>query len=124
MATALPAGTTCDVYRQGRSPPAAPDVAGVAGYLQADYAGRMEAGAGEAAQYRFTHVLLVDAGADVRDSFWGWAANATADTVYIPDKNGTAFKVVHVEVVGRGSPAAARKVYLDRKLPPWPTNNL
>ncbi len=124
MATALPGNSTCDVYHGGSAgPPAAPDVAAVSGRLLADFGGRMELGESEDKQFRYTHVLLVDAGADIRDGFGAWASGG-GDTVYIPDKNGTAFRVVHVEITSPGGAGAARRVYLDRKLPPWPTNNL
>jgi hypothetical protein len=68
-------------------------------------------------------VLLADVNADIRDVFSDWAVGA-GDTVYVPDQNGTAFRVVCVEVRGRGGPGAVRRVYLDRHLPSWPTNNL
>jgi hypothetical protein len=122
--TTIPGNATCDVYHSGSpGPPAAPDVAAVSGRLQPDFKGRMEQGESEDKQFRYTHILLVDASTDIRDGFAAWSASG-ADTVYVPDKNGTAFRVVHVEITNPGGVGAARKVYLDRKLPPWPTNNL
>jgi hypothetical protein len=85
----------------------------------------METGESEAVQYRYTHIMWVDAATDVRDDFAQWSGRqGQGDTVHVPDKNGTAFLVVHVEIKNRGTPAAARKVYLDRSAPNWPTNNL
>jgi hypothetical protein len=44
--------------------------------------------------------------------------------VYLPDKNGTAFRVMFVERVNRGLASDHKRVYLDRLLPTWPTNDL
>jgi hypothetical protein len=124
MGLSLPANTTCDIYRSGHAPPAAPDVAAVRCHLQADYARRMETGESEQPALRFTHALLLDVAADVRDDFDSWGGLVANDTVYVPDKNGTAFRVVFVERHARGLPADCKKVYLDRHTPNWPTNNL
>ena len=70
--------------------------------------------------FRWTHLLFVDATADVRDSY----PNAPAHRVYVPDKNGTGFDVVFVELIGRGTGAAYKRVYLDRRAVTWPSNEL
>ncbi|HYT92915.1 MAG TPA: hypothetical protein VEL76_29630 [Gemmataceae bacterium] len=117
--------TTCDVYRNGTAPPSAPAVAGVRGHLHADYWLRLQDGAGDGSSYQFTHILLVAADTDIRDGMITFSFNAAQnDDVYIPDQNGTRFRVVAVEIHGRGQPGAVRKVYLDRYAPTWPTNNL
>jgi hypothetical protein len=69
-------------------------------------------------------VLLVDAAVDVRDGYAGAQGFNALDDVYIPDQNGTKFRVVFVERVHRGLPTDHKCVYLDRQLPTWPTNDL
>ena len=124
MSLLIPTNTTCDVYRSGNAPPAAPDVAAVPCVLEAAF------GAGAALVYSsadwvYTHVMLVGPTADVRDSYTGsHTFGAAPDTVYVPDKNGTGFRVVFVEMAGRGSAGQHKRVYLDRRTPTWPTNNL
>ena len=115
---------TCDIYRTGTSPPAAPAVAGVACWLDASYDRRSETGEGDTNNLRFTHLMIVDVSVDIRDAMNNFVAGSTADTVYVPDKNGTPFVVVFVERLGRGSPADRKRVYLNRRLPTWPTDNL
>lgn len=121
----LPPNVTCDIYRGNNSPPAAPDVAGVAGHLLADYAGGLEHGEGEPAPWRYTHLLLVERTVDVRDNYAASDAGpAVADLVYIPDRTGTPFRVAFVERRLRGTPQDHKRVYLQRLSPNWPTNQL
>jgi hypothetical protein len=124
MALPLPANTTCDIYRTGVVPPGAPALAGVSCYLRAAFAERNEVGEGRAVEFRYTHVMLVDREVDVRDDQDGNSAGSLWDTVWIPDQNGTRFEVRYVERIGRSTPLDHRKVYLDRKAPSWPTNEL
>ena len=116
---------TVDVYHAGNSPPAAPDLAGVKGFLRASYARRKEAGEGLTSAVRFSHVLLVNGGTDIRsgeaDPF---IQPVNADVVYVPDQNGTAFDVVHVEEIALGTPLSARRCYLNRRSPTFPTTDL
>jgi hypothetical protein len=117
--------TTCDVYRNGTAPPSAPAVAGLPGYLTADYRRRLEAGEADGPSSQFTHILFVDADADVRDGMVNFAFNVLLhDDVYVPDQDGTRFRVVAVEILGKGQPGAVRRVYLDRHAPSWPTDEL
>jgi hypothetical protein len=126
MAVPLASNTTCDIYRNGVMPPfSPPSVAGVPCYLKPDWRGGQEAGDRPASgALTWTHIMLVDAGVDVRDSYVGQENQAAQDTVYIPDQNGTRFLVVFVERVQRGSGHEHKRVYLDRQLPSWPTNEL
>jgi hypothetical protein len=127
MTLPIAPNTTCDIYRTGRAPPAAPDVAGVNIFLTANYERRMETGEGEAVGYRYTHVMSCDISVDVRDSISNMTVPGTAvnDVVYVPNRNGTPFSVRFVEIRNRSSPALVHKrVYLDRQQPTWPTNNL
>lgn len=128
MPLPLPPNTTCAIYRAGRLPPQPPDLAGIPGHLHADFRRRLEIGEGEMPQLRYTHLLLVDLNVDIRDGFTGWPQSGppagAADTVYIPDPNGTPFIVRFVERRLRGTPTEHLRVYLDRGYPPWPTDEL
>jgi hypothetical protein len=111
--------TTCDIYFSPNIPPAAPDVAGQVCCLLPRFAPGSEASEGSQV-FRWTHVLCLDADVDVRDTY----PNAPAHRVYVPDKNGTGFDVVFVELVNRGTPARYRRVFLSRRAPAWPTSEL
>ncbi|MCI0456131.1 MAG: hypothetical protein L0Z62_04020 [Gemmataceae bacterium] len=125
MALPLPPNTTCDVYRNGNSPPSSPDVASVPGHLTPAFRAGMEINELALTQpICYTHVLLVDASTDIRDAYTGQRIFMQQDTVYVPDQNGTAFRVMFVERVNRGLASDHKRVYLDRLLPTWPTNDL
>jgi hypothetical protein len=101
--------TTCDIYRNGNAPPAAPDVAGVKCYLAPDWASGHVAALQASTTGRWTHVLLVGPSVDIRDAYLpsqlgadGFGLNSN-DWVYVPDKNGTKFAVIYVERLGRGT---------------------
>jgi hypothetical protein len=117
MALPIPPNTTCDIYRQGNAPPAAPDVAGVQAYLEEHFRNIKPIATGA----NYTHLLRVDYHTDVRDNFGGGAA---VDTVYVPDKNGVAYLVVFVARVARNTPADHKVVYLSRQVVTWPSNNV
>ena len=106
--------------------PADPDVAGVACFLKPDFIKGQEAGerGGAGNSLTWTHVMLIDTSVDIRDGYIGVSNVMVQDTVYIPNKNGTKFFVTFIERMHRGLPAEHKKVYLDRQLPNWPTNNL
>lgn len=120
--------TTCDVYRNSSaSPPPGnpPDVTGVPIFLVADYRQRLTIGAGDGSSYQFTHIALCAPGTDIRDSMINFSFNAGGnDDIYVPDLNGTRFRVVAVEITDRGLSTSVRRVYLDRYAPTWPTNDL
>lgn len=124
MSLPTTANTTGDIYRSGVGPPAAPSVAGVACHLDANFARGLEVGESTAVANRFTHVILVDATVDVRDDYNLGAVGVNLDSVYIPDKNGTAFKVIFVERKLKGTAQDHKKVYLLRQTVTWPSNNL
>lgn len=127
MSLPINPNTTCDIYHNGTpGPPGAPDIAGVACFLRPDFAGghRHVAEAANYPDYRWTHTLLVALTVDIRDDYTTGLPGGTHDLIYIPDKNGSAFKVRFVERVGRGTAADHKRVYLDRQLPTWPTNDL
>jgi hypothetical protein len=123
--------TTCDVYRNGNAPPAAPDVAAVKGFLTADFGGPHTAAMTTTTSVRWTHVLLVPPGTDLRDGYGPGSVigQETIDTtkndwVYVPDKNGTKFAVIFVERLGRGTSQDCLRAYLQRQVPAWPTSQL
>lgn len=125
MLPSIAVNTTCDVYRAGNSPPAAPDVAGLHVYLTGAFDQRVERGEGYAGAYRYTHFLLAELDADIRDGQGAGSPPFTnADTVYVPDRNGTPFRVVFVDRSGYGGAMDCRRVYLDRLGPSWPTDEL
>lgn len=118
----VPTNNTMDVYRSGNTPPAAPDVAGVACLLTPDFVRGTEASEADPTE-RWTHVAVVSATTDIRDA-WTGSGFTTQDTVYVPDRTGTAFLVVFVERVNAGGPGDSKRCYLRRQTPNWPTNNL
>jgi hypothetical protein len=124
MALPVQPNTTCDIYRSGNAPPASPDVAGVVCLLKADYGLGLERGEGDSASKKYSHKMLVDCATDIRDAYDAGTIGANADTVYIPDKNGVAYKVVYVEIAAAGSAASHKRVFLSRKGPTWPSSNL
>lgn len=124
MPLPFPQNNTCDIYRFGVTPPAAPTVAGVPCLLLPGYERRAETGEGDAASLRFTHTMLVEVSVDVRDAMGNFTVGANPDTLYVPDKTGTPFLIVFVERLGLGTPLDRKRVYLDRKKPTWPTDNL
>jgi hypothetical protein len=111
--------TTCDIYFNPNVPPAAPDVAGQACALVARFQQGSAASEGDQT-FRWTHLLYLDADVDVRDSY----PSAPVNRVYVPDKTGTGFDVVFVELVNRGTPARYKRVFLDRRSVTWPSSEL
>jgi hypothetical protein len=124
MTLPIATNTTCDIYRFGAGPPAAPAVSGVAAHLTPDWRRGQEAGERGTAALTWTHVMLIDATVDIRDMYVSQSAAVAQDTVYVPDQNGTPFNVVFIELVQRGTPNVHKRVYLDRHGPTWPTNEL
>lgn len=124
MATILKYNTTCDIYRATNpsTPPAGtPDVTGV----KANLAPRSEQRKNnDDSIYPFTHTMLVPYATDIRDGYLGGGGLGVTDTVCIPNQNGTAFQVILVDVIGRGSSNLQKRVHLNRQIPPWPTNEL
>ncbi len=122
MALPMTPNTTCDVYRSSRSPPSAPDVAGVKCFLKGSNRHSINT-------LYHTHVLFVDVTVDIRD---GWSAGvpaqnvgSTADTLYIPDKNSaTTYSVAEVRRIGRGTALDHKRVYLLRTKVTYPSNDL
>jgi hypothetical protein len=123
MALPMKPNTTCDIYRPGHAPPAAPDVAGVKCFLKAGSRHSI-------VTLYYTHVLFVDATVDVRDGYSAGppqvnVGTGTADTLFIPDKNSAVtYAVAEVRRVGRGTALDHKRVYLLRSAVTWPSNDL
>jgi hypothetical protein len=124
MPLPIPANTTCDIYRNGHSPPAAPDVAGVAIALQhaahntkVNYKTTPSVSLSEAYDY----LAYVPKGTDIRDN-----ANGTGngDTIYVPNQNGTPFLVVWVERLTTMAGDVLCAYFLRQAVPVYPTDNL
>jgi hypothetical protein len=111
--------TTCDIYHSGNTPPAAADVAGVPCTLVARFREGGEASEGDST-FRWTHILFVGKDIDIRDNY----PDAPDSRVYVPDKDSTGFDIVFVELVNRGDPTEYKRIFLDRRDPTWPTNQL
>ena len=119
---ALPsANTTCDIYRNGNAPPAAPDVAALPCLFHACYDSGREHGEKENTARRYVAIMLVDLATDIRDPFNAWTTQVnTADTVYIPNMNGMGYQVNFVERISINRPNDCKCVYLDRLSVTWP----
>lgn len=134
MSLPLGKNVTVDVFRTANPsspyPSGSPAVSGVNAYLRpAAQNGRF----GSASYLKWTHILYVPPGTDIRDAYNSQLDpsrnNTIADTVILQDSSvsgrKTAYYVVFVEVVARGSAQQYMRVYLDRFLPNgWPTDSL
>lgn len=125
--------TTCDIYRSGNAPPAAPDVSAVSIQLGPDFEPSHRAGLGGGAGIttpnRWTHIAILPPSTDIRDGYQTGSPNSEAaasgwDTIYVPDKNGTPFLVIFTERIGYDTGNDIKRAYLQRGTAPWPTNNL
>ncbi len=124
MSIPMPANRTFDLFHQGTWPNP-PDIAGAHGYLTPDFRGGQEGGDRGGATW--THIMLVEPDLDVRDGYYGLGTfqPTSADTLYIPDKDGTGLVVVFIERIQVGTANEHKRLYLDRLNPPfWPTNDL
>jgi hypothetical protein len=110
-------------------PTGSPAVAGVPGYLKPVVTnGRF----GSAQWLKWTHILILPPGTDIRDAYNTQLDparnNTNADTVVLTDSGGTKktpFYVAFVELAFRGTPLAQIRAYLDRFQPSaWPADSL
>jgi hypothetical protein len=124
MTLPISTNTTCDIYRSGVIPPAAAAMAGVPCFLQCDWRGGQEGGDRLVNSLTWTHFMLIDASVDIRDAYVGRCATSQQDTVFIPDQTATQYTVIFIEHVQRGTAHAHKRVFLDRRAPNWPTNDL
>jgi hypothetical protein len=123
MSLPFPPNTTCDIYRAGRAPPQAPDVANVPCYLVAR-------GQSTLTTENYTHLLYVDAKIDLRDAYQAatLTAGAQADQVYVPngtDAHAVNYGIILVRRYGRGTALDHKRALVIRAANPgWPTDNL
>jgi len=82
---------------------------------------RVESGEGDTAAGHFTHILLVPESADIRDDYDEGTPGANYDTVGLGGTDRTLFVVRFVELFKDEDGEVRKRVYLDRKLPTWPT---
>lgn len=141
IGSATPAGNlfmapnvAVDIFRTANPsspyPSGSPAVAGVSGYLKPIVAnGRY----GTALWLHWTHELLLPTGTDIRDAYNSQLDpsrdNSLADTVIVYDSTTagveTAYFVVFVELMDRGTAAEHIRAYLDRFQPnSWPTDSI
>jgi hypothetical protein len=107
--------TTCDYFEDGHLPETdSPDLAAVPIFLDGDF---MHGTLG-IDKLRWTHLLKVRANVEIL------AADSPANRVYVPNKDGTCFEIVFVEVLERGKAGSFKRVYLERKSIIWPSEQL
>jgi hypothetical protein len=126
MALPLVPNTTCDIYRAGVTPPAAPAAGNIRCHFRpapAPAAAKLETPVGT---ILYTHVLLVEAAVDIRDPYVGAGGSGSPeDGVYVPAGAASPrYQVVFVDRVGRGGPNDHKRVFLERQAPAWPSDNL
>jgi len=107
-------------YHYGNSPPSPPDVPTTEGVIFASFFWRVEAGEGDTAAGHFTHILVVASDIDIRDDYDEGTPGAQYDVLYFPDAGGTPAIVRFSELFRDYDGTVRRRVYLDRKTPPWP----
>ena len=107
--------TTCDYFEDGHLPETdSPDLAAVPIFLDGDF---MRGNLG-IDKLRWTHLLKVSANEEIL------AADLAANRVYVPNKDGTCFEIVFVDVLERGKASSFKRVYLERKSITWPSEQL
>jgi hypothetical protein len=122
----MPPNTSCDIYRNGRAPPLAPDVAGVRCYLAPKGQSTLTSRQGSGSSTGYSHIMHVPVSTDVRDGSGPASIGPTAanDSVYVPNQNGQQFIVVLVRRRGYGSAVDHLEVLLNRAAVTWPQSNL
>jgi hypothetical protein len=130
----LTPNVSVDIFRTANPsspyPSGQPALSGVSGYLKPIVAnGRY----GTAQWLHWTHELFLPPGTDIRDAYSSQLDparnNSLADTVIVHDSTNpsieTAYYVVIVQIMDRGTSAEHVRAYLDRFLPnSWPTDSV
>lgn len=134
MSMPMPPNVSVDIYRNADPgnpySPGSLSASGVKGYLQpAVQHGRF----GTALYLKWMHILFLPPGTDVRDAYNSQLDPARddtlADTIMLTDSQDaskqTAWFVVFIEEIARGTTLEHLRVYLDRFTPnDWPTDAL
>ena len=117
----IPANTTFDLYRTETPSTETPTLAAIPARLEAVFDQGLRA-----LEFRYTHLLYVDLAVDIRDVFDTGTMLSTPppDRVYIPNRDGTMFRVVFVERLHRGTTQDMKRVYLTRGRVAWPSCEL
>lgn len=115
---------TAVLYHAGNAPPNPPDVSLFDCTLYAHFWTRVESGEGDTQSGHFTHILICPLSVDIRDDYDAGTPGANYDTLYYPDETGTSFVVRFVELFKQSDGTLAKRAYLDRIAPGWPTSNL
>ena len=87
--------------------------------LSARFQSGSEASEGDQ-DFRWTHLAFLHKEVDVRDA---WPATP-GSSLYVPDKDGTKFNIVFVELVHRGTPQEHKRAFLERQSVTWPSDEL
>lgn len=107
--------TTFDYFEDGHLPETdAPDLSSVSCFLDGDF---MRGNLG-IDKLHWTHRLFVAGNVEIL------AADSPANHVYVPDKDGTCFEIIFVEVIGRGKAGSFKRIFLERKTITWPSEEL
>ena len=112
LPTDITPNTTCDIAGGG-VPATLRNTDPVPIYLQGAYDNIKPTGT-------YTHYALMGIDTDIRTDF-------QPDTIYVPSYNGgkgTLFTIVHIQRLGRGTPADRLIVYLNRSTVNWPSTDL
>jgi hypothetical protein len=128
----IPSNVTVAIYRNSNPssplPSGLPAVSNVPGYIKPS---AVQGRFGSAQWLKWTHVLIVPPGTDIRDAYNSQLDpsrnNNAADTVVLTDSNGNKvpYYVVFVEDAFRGTSMNQIRVYLDRFQPSiWPSDGI
>lgn len=116
--TGFIANATCDIYRNGNAPPAAPDVSAVSCSLEAIQHDR------PLTDIMQTHTLIVDVNVDIRENFPTTQGGTGGDNVYVPDQSGVRYLVCLVKRKNQGLANDQKLCFLRRQTVSWPNNNV
>lgn len=107
--------TTLDYFEDGHLPPDdEPDLASIPGFIDGDF---MRGNLG-IDKLHWTHVLQVGCNVEIQTD------DSAANHVYVPDKDGTCFEIIFIEMLNRGRAGSFKRVFLERKSISWPSEQL
>jgi hypothetical protein len=112
----LKANTTFDLYFAPNCPPALPNVQAAQGYMRACFAIGMQVNQAPFTFF-FDSVMDTVAGTDTRDD---WPADPANYTLYVPNLNGVAYRVIFTEMVRPLNGPKWRRIFIQRIRAGWP----